>query len=53
MIRQMPSLINGLQFVAQFGVYKTLSEVCYLLINKTGEIENISSTCMNMLSLDN
>lgn len=51
-IRHIPSLIHGLQFVAQFKIKKTLNHVGYLLTDMNGTIEIISQPLINMFYID-
>jgi hypothetical protein len=51
-VRHVPSLIHGLQFVAQFKFFKVLAQVCYLIIDTDGKVENISTQCISLLHID-
>ncbi|EGR34809.1 PAS domain S-box family protein, putative [Ichthyophthirius multifiliis] len=51
-IRHVPSLIHGLQFVAQFRVQKTVNLVCYMLVDSEGKIQNTTSTSINIFLVD-
>ncbi|KAL4432303.1 hypothetical protein ABPG74_011062 [Tetrahymena malaccensis] len=52
LVRHVPSLIHGLQFVAQFKIQKTVNLYTYLLIDTEGKIQNLTSTCISILSVD-
>ncbi|KAL4506973.1 hypothetical protein ABPG72_001394 [Tetrahymena utriculariae] len=52
LVRHVPSLIHGLQFVSTFRINKNLKEVCQLIVNKDGNIDNIGSSCINILRID-
>lgn len=51
-MRHVPSLIHGLQFVSTFRVNKNLKEVCQLIVNKDGNIDNLGPACINILKID-
>lgn len=43
LVRHVPSLIHGLQFVSTLRINRSIKEVCTLIVNKEGKIENLSS----------
>lgn len=52
-IRHIPSLVHGIQFIGTFKLEKTLKKVCYMIINKEGQIEYLSTACIQILHLQN
>lgn len=44
---------NGLHFIGTFRVEKMFRKTCFILTDTTGNIVNISSTCINFFFMDN
>ena len=51
-VKAISSMINGIQFVATFRLEKNLKNAAYVLTLPDGTIDSISSTCINVLKLD-
>lgn len=48
-----PNLLNDMQYIAKIRIdKKTITgEICYLLLDKSGIVKNISSSCVNLLHI--
>lgn len=51
-LRAVPTVLQGVQFIANFRVEKNFKNAAYILVNPEGSIDSISSSCINLLKID-
>ncbi|KAL4509929.1 hypothetical protein ABPG72_010122 [Tetrahymena utriculariae] len=51
-VKYIPSLSTGIQFVGQYNVNKVICHTAYMILDTEFYIENITSSCINMIHLD-
>ncbi|EAR84719.2 PAS domain S-box protein (macronuclear) [Tetrahymena thermophila SB210] len=52
MVKYIPSLSTGIQFIGQYNVNKVICHTAYMILDTEFYIENITSSCINMIHLD-
>ncbi|KAL4466758.1 hypothetical protein ABPG74_010355 [Tetrahymena malaccensis] len=52
MVKYIPSLSTGIQFIGQYNVNKVICHTAYMILDTDFYIENITSSCINMIHLD-
>ena len=51
-IKAVPSILQGIQFIATFRIEKNFKNAAYVLTHPDGSIDSISSSCINLLKVD-
>jgi hypothetical protein len=51
-VRYIPSIIQGLQFVGRTRRSKSFLSLCYFILNKECDIEYCTSSCLNLLKME-
>ena len=51
-VKAIPSMLEGVQFVATFRIEKKFKTIAYIITNPDGTIDSITSSCISLLKID-